>query len=171
MFTSDRLILRPVNRDDIEFMRRITTEPEVLRWLPGMITDEEMLLGWLDAVRPEDHEYLIILKESGGPIGECSLTVERTGSIGEIGYMLLPEYWGHGYGTETARILMQQAESMGLMKVTATTHTKNTASVRILEKLGFREESVGWMLFDVEDALNENRMIGYACDLHHNAMC
>ncbi len=64
--------------------------------------------------------------------------------VAELGYMLLPEFWGRGYGNEIALILMEVAKSEnGLKRVYANTDPKNTASRKILLKNGFISEEVG----------------------------
>lgn len=55
----------------------------------------------------------------------------------ELGYRLLPSFWGRGYGTEGALALVAKAfTELGLDRVVATTMTVNTGSRRVLEKAG-----------------------------------
>lgn len=62
---------------------------------------------------------------------------EETGSA-EIEYMLLPEFWGRGYGTELARSLVETAAGSEVCSsVTAITDPENARSKSILKKLGF----------------------------------
>ena len=68
-FATNRLVFRMLCSDDLKFMLKLTGNPEVVRYLPGMITDEGMMRSWLSSVQPEDNEYLICLKETGEPIG------------------------------------------------------------------------------------------------------
>ena len=71
-------------------------------------------------------------------IGMCSLLInDETGAF-EIEYMLLPEYWGKGYGTFLVRTLVAMAAAKKPnMPVTAITDPSNLGSRRILEKNGF----------------------------------
>ena len=56
----------------------------------------------------------------------------------DLEYLLMPEYWGKGYGSEIAKILLKQAEELGsIKKVTATIDPKNIGSRKILLKNGF----------------------------------
>lgn len=62
----------------------------------------------------------------------------------ELGFMLLPDYWGRGYGSEIAAQLMRVAESVpGLTRVWANIDPGNEASRRILLGLGFASEHTG----------------------------
>lgn len=170
-FATNRLIFRMLCSGDLEFMLKLTGNPEVVRYLPGMITDEGMMRSWLSSVQPEDNEYLICLKETGEPVGECSLTLQENGSSCEIGYMLLPQYWNQGYGTEAAEWLMNMGRAYDAQRITAMTHAKNSASVRILEKLGFKKNSIGWMLFEASDGLHDSQIDSYVYEMNTDIQC
>jgi ribosomal-protein-alanine N-acetyltransferase len=62
----------------------------------------------------------------------------------ELGYMLLPEFWGRGLGSEIAKYLLEVAKSdPDLKRVCAITDPDNIASRKILFKNGFVSEEVG----------------------------
>lgn len=61
----------------------------------------------------------------------------------EIGYMLLPEFWGRGLGNEIAETLMEIARAdPNLTRVYANTDPNNHASRKILIKQGFTSEEI-----------------------------
>jgi [ribosomal protein S5]-alanine N-acetyltransferase len=75
-------------------------------------------------------------------IGWCQLTRwnpdHRSASTG---YCLDDAAWGHGYATEAGRALLQWAfDTLDLNRVQAETDTRNAASARVLERLGFVRE-------------------------------
>jgi [ribosomal protein S5]-alanine N-acetyltransferase len=75
-------------------------------------------------------------------IGWCGLTrwnpEYRSASMG---YCLDDAAWGHGYATEGARAVLQWAfDTLDLNRVQAEADTRNVASARVLEKLGFLRE-------------------------------
>ena len=141
--------LREINTEDADFMLRLVNDPKVTRFLPGLIQDREMLISWIQSLRPTDHEYIIAIEETGEEIGECSLT--KQGDSAEIGFMLLPKYWMQGYGTETVTSLIEIARDMKLKELTATTDSRNKAAIRLLEKCGFKKQKYGWMVMISED--------------------
>ena len=104
------IMLRKIVTDDIDTLLALTGNPEVIRHIPGMIQDREYATSWIAGLTQYDHECMILL--DGSVIGECSLTVK--GDSGEIGLMIFPEFWRKGYGTETVRLLMDMAISLGL---------------------------------------------------------
>ena len=58
----------------------------------------------------------------------------------EVGYVLHPDHEGHGYATEGTRALLALCfEEAGAHRVTARLDERNTASARLLERLGFRQ--------------------------------
>lgn len=90
----------------------------------------------------EKHSYAGLYKaytnENGTYIGTAILRVNQEKSSSEIEYMLLPEYWGYGYGTEIAAMLLELAVMCkGINEITAITVPENMASKRVLVKNGF----------------------------------
>lgn len=60
----------------------------------------------------------------------------------EIGYMLLPSYWGAGLATEAIRAALQYGfEQMNLHSVEANVDPLNAKSIRVLKKFGFVKEA------------------------------
>ena len=78
----------------------------------------------------------------GAFIGWCSLTRWNPDyRSASLGYCLDDAAWGHGYATEAARALLQWAfDTLDLNRVQAETDTRNAASARVLEKIGFVRE-------------------------------
>lgn len=141
--------LREINTEDADFMLRLVSDSKVTRFLPGLIQDREMLISWIQSLRPSDHEYIITIEETGEEIGECSLTQQSDSA--EIGFMLLPKYWLKGYGTEVVTSLIEIARDMRLKELTATTDARNKAAIRLLEKCAFKKQKRGWMVTIPED--------------------
>ena len=87
----------------------------------------------------------------GAVVGVCSLSRER-GEL-EIGYMLLPSYWGKGLASEAvAMVLAWVAEHLDDKQVIAVTQAANMASLRLLARLGFVERE-RFVEFDADQVL------------------
>ncbi|WP_055443896.1 GNAT family N-acetyltransferase [Lacinutrix himadriensis] len=82
--------------------------------------------------------YVLRLKEGDNkPIGTCGLIKRDTLEDIEIGFAMLPENEGKGYGHESSLAVLKLAkESFKLKKVIAITLPTNTASIKLIEKLG-----------------------------------
>ena len=147
------IILRPLEMIDSDFMLELVNDPEVTKYLPGLIHNRQMMLSWIKSLDDSSHEYIIQLEKSGTDIGECSnkCSINRVGEVLEKGLMLLPQYWNHGYGTETVRSLLDIAKSSKMKNITAVTDNRNSVMIRILENLGFILKNEGWMWKISED--------------------
>jgi len=63
------------------------------------------------------------------------------GTVAEIGYVFDPAYAGQGYATEASRELLRICfEDVGVRRVIAQCFADNTASWRLMERLGMRRE-------------------------------
>lgn len=76
-----------------------------------------------------------------------SVSVERKTDVyridGELGYMLLTDYWSHGITTKAISQVCKSAfDALGLGRITAHVFASNIASIRVLEKNGFEREAV-----------------------------
>ena len=142
--------LREITEDDADFLIRLVSNQMVTRYIPSMIQDRETLISWIRSLSPKDHEYMVLIEETDELIGECSLTVTADHTA-EIGFMLLPQFWRRGNGTEVVRELLENAALMQVAEVTATTDIKNTAAIKLLTKMGFQKQNIGWMASLSED--------------------
>ncbi|SIT89859.1 GNAT family N-acetyltransferase [Pontibacter indicus] len=79
------------------------------------------------------------IKGEGQLIGACGLNeLEAEHQKAQMGYWLLPAYWGKGYVPEAARAVMQYAfHEMHLNRIEAIVEGGNAASEKVLQKLGF----------------------------------
>lgn len=75
------------------------------------------------------------------PIGICGLLKRDTLPDPDLGFALLARHEGRGYATEAgAAVLAHEAVRCGLRRVLAITSPGNRASMRVLEKIGFRSD-------------------------------
>ena len=67
--------------------------------------------------------------------------VAKTLGLTDVGFALLPEHWRHGYAFEAARAVMEYGRSeLAVDRIVGLTSKDNTASIRVLEKLGLAFE-------------------------------
>jgi ribosomal-protein-alanine N-acetyltransferase len=144
---TERAILRTWSPDDdAEEGFRIWSDPEVMRYVgtgkPNATIEETR--AWLGrmAAHHEQHGFgfwALVEKESGRLIGNCGMGYQRDGGLPiEFGYTLARSHWGHGFATEVGRACLRYAfEELGLTELFASVDSRNTASIRVLKKLGF----------------------------------
>ena len=105
--TTDRLLLRPLQPDDLQALRTLRTQPEVMKWTKAGRIDQDIeetrskLVPFLPPNDAITFNWAICLRDTGEFIGlgGCHL---YPGSHGwpEVGYMLRKEVWGQGFATE-----------------------------------------------------------------------
>ena len=83
--------------------------------------------------------YALILKETGDYIGWNEFhQLDDTDEI-EIGYRYFKEFWGNGYAKESSKALVDYGfNTMGEKKLVGVAMPDNTASCRVLEKIGMK---------------------------------
>ena len=143
-----RLRLRPVTSADADALFSMHSSAHVLRyWDAPPWTDRARADRFLADCRLMEEEGsgarpVLERIADGAFLGWCSLTRWNPGfRSAAMGYCLTADAWGHGYATEAAGSLLQWAfETLDLNRVQAETDTRNAASARVLEKLGFLRE-------------------------------
>jgi RimJ/RimL family protein N-acetyltransferase/catechol 2,3-dioxygenase-like lactoylglutathione lyase family enzyme len=145
-----RLRLRPFVQHDADALYALQSNPRVMRyWDAPAWTDRARAAAFLTACQQMQDEgsgarFAIETHADKAFIGWCSLfrwnPVYR--SLG-IGYCLDEPAWGRGHATEAVRAMLQWAfGALDLNRVEAELDTRNTASARVLDKLGFRREGL-----------------------------
>jgi RimJ/RimL family protein N-acetyltransferase len=143
-----RLRLRPFTGSDASALFALHSSAHVLRyWDAPPWSDPARALTFIAACARIEEEgtgaRLAMERDSDQTfIGWCGLTRWNPDyRSASLGYCLGDAAWGHGYATEAARALLQWGfDTLDLNRVQAETDTRNAASARVLEKLGFRRE-------------------------------
>ena len=85
--------------------------------------------------------WLMELKDTHKVIGEIVMYDFRMKKQADIGYRINKDFWGHGYAPEAGQAMIKAAfEAMGLTRLQIRCFTNNLGSVKVAQKLGFREE-------------------------------
>lgn len=92
-----------------------------------------------NSITPDFGSFKILDALSNGFIGLAKLEVkEKDSAEAELGYMILPQYWGKGIGGTVAKQLLDMAKKeKSINKLTAIIDPKNLASRKILLNNGF----------------------------------
>ena len=141
----DRVQLGPPRPENLEAFVRWFADPQVTRFLsrrypPSLKQEEE----WLErmAGSGEDIAWAVSLKETEALIGVTGLhRIDWRHRHGWIEISLGDRSaWGQGYATETIRLGTTYAfEELAFEKVLASVYSDNSASVRLLAKVGYRD--------------------------------
>jgi RimJ/RimL family protein N-acetyltransferase len=137
-----RLRLAPLTGGDLPHLVALNGDPEVMRYLTGRaMTPDEVgaeLPGLLHGER--GLRLWSGCDAQGAFAGVWFLGADPDDAdAGEIGWRLPRTAWGHGLAVEGARALVEHAfTTLGLSRLWAETMAVNTASRRVMEKLGMR---------------------------------
>lgn len=83
------------------------------------------------------------IRSGPASFGYCGLLIGRASiEEPELAYELLPEHRGFGFATESAKAIVDAAFATGRERLWSTVRPWNTASLRVLDKLGFERERV-----------------------------
>jgi RimJ/RimL family protein N-acetyltransferase len=145
---TERLVLRPQRVEDAVVLRQLWTERDP-RVPPHRRLDADghpTVADLEEAIRTDPAPTTTGLlaverKVDGDVIGYCGLVDSGRGTAGEpeLAFELLRSSWGRGYATEAAEAVISWARSSGHQRLWATVWDWNTASRRVLAKLGFTE--------------------------------
>jgi [ribosomal protein S5]-alanine N-acetyltransferase len=141
---TERLQLRPYTESDIPELLPLIGAREVaattLR-IPHPYTEQDarQFIAGLDL---NEKVWLGIWARTDGPlIGGVGLALNRQHQNAELGYWIGVPFWGKGYATEAAREMLRHGfEDIGLHRIFASHFKGNSASGRVLTKLGMRYE-------------------------------
>jgi ribosomal-protein-alanine N-acetyltransferase len=141
---TERLVLRPVERRDLDTVARWNADPEHTRHLMGVQTREqtvEAIERWLAHWDERGFGMLAVeWKATGELIGRSGPQYHRAWPHDpEVGWGFDPAWWGRGLATEAGRASIEWAfGELGFERVVSITTEANVASRRVMEKLGFR---------------------------------
>ncbi|VTR91819.1 gcn5 family n-acetyltransferase : Acetyltransferase (GNAT) domain protein OS=Bacteriovorax sp. BAL6_X GN=M902_0378 PE=4 SV=1: Acetyltransf_3 [Gemmata massiliana] len=149
--TTERLTLRAFTEDDAQPLFEHARNPNVARftlWDAHRTVADTMLflrdyavLRYLEGM-PEP--YAITVPPDPHPIGACGcFWAAKLHQTMELGYWIAEPFWGKGYVVEACRAVLDHVfAEHEPERVQARVIDGNTASERVLTKLGFRHEGV-----------------------------
>jgi RimJ/RimL family protein N-acetyltransferase len=151
---TSRLALRPLIPDDADDLVLYRSRQDVSRWVPFSAMDRADVLtrilgGWANHQLTDEGQSLTLgvelpdAAERPTVIGDVVLFWHsREHASGEVGYVLNPQYTGHGYATEAVRAMLDVAFGhLHLHRVTARVDARNQASQQLALRVGMRQEA------------------------------
>ncbi len=140
-----RLSLRPCSMDDVDALHALWTDADVRRYLwDGAVIDRETAQEAVQSALEDWADYgvglfCIRFRREPAIIGFCGLRRYPPDDEWELLYGLGPAHWGQGLAVEAARAVLDFAFSaLPVHRIAGRTDPPNTASIRVLEKLGMQ---------------------------------
>ncbi|MEO7966229.1 MAG: GNAT family N-acetyltransferase [Gemmatimonadaceae bacterium] len=145
-----RLVLRRLTEEDAPFINVLLNQPSFIENIGDRgVRSTDDAVNYLrqgpmaSYARHGFGLLLTSLRADGTPIGICGILKRDTLEDPDIGYALIPEFWGAGYAREAAEAVIDEARRLfNFRRIVATTSLDNVSSIRVLEKMGFRFDGV-----------------------------
>ncbi|MFC0017687.1 GNAT family N-acetyltransferase [Roseibacillus persicicus] len=147
---TERLLLRPFQRNDAAEVRRLVGDIRVARNLSLVPHPypEGLAETWIEGQRAAYEAgthltFAITLKGTGAVMGAISLHPKEDLLRAEVGYWVGVPFWGKGYTTEALEEMLRFGfDDFALQRIFATHFVNNPASGRVMEKVGMTLEGV-----------------------------
>lgn len=143
---TERLVLRALHEDDIDVIVAYRNDLQVAAlqdWdlpVPRERVEKQVAQRWDDIVPGEPRQ--IGIERDGELVGDLYVGLDEHGGVAEIGFTLRTEHQGKGYAVEAASaVVADLIERLGCHRVFAQLSPENTASMRVLERIGMSVES------------------------------
>jgi ribosomal-protein-alanine N-acetyltransferase len=141
-----RLLVRKWVPDDWKRFRALFTDPRVMQYIgDGQPWSDSRIRHWVEeSIEAEKTRgwvlWPLVHLEDSEVIGFCGFWTGFPPDV-EMGWRLLPEYWGQGLMTEVAKALMDFGfASYHFDRLIAVAQPENRASIRVMEKIGMAFE-------------------------------
>ncbi len=150
--STERLLLRGWREEDREPFAKMMANEEFNLYMPGPFDRSEsdaMFDGIQEQIDANGYGLRVVeLPGEAGFIGSVGLTIPRVSlpfcPCVEIGWRIVPKFWGRGYATEAALASVKSGfEELGLEELVSFTVPENLASLRVMEKIGMTRDPDG----------------------------
>jgi len=159
---TERLILRELTPEDAEHFFNLNQNPNVIKYTgdSSFTSVEEarnFLKNYKDYERNGYGRWAVVDKSDHTFLGWCGLKYHEETRETDIGFRFFEEYWNKGYASESAAASLNYGfEKLNLPKIIGRAMAENTASIRVLQKMG--------MLFDREFDFDGNNGVIYTIE-------
>ena len=146
---TERLLLRQINNEDVNEIFILRSDERVMRYIdksPAQSLDDayEFLTRIAELEKnTEAVTWGIALKDELHLVGTiCLWNIQKEHYRAEVGYNLLPDYWGKGIMQESIKEVIDYGFNvMKLHSIEANVNPDNAASIRLLERNKFKREA------------------------------
>ncbi|MBO9613422.1 MAG: GNAT family N-acetyltransferase [Dyadobacter sp.] len=143
-FYSERLRYEKFTRDHFEDYFRLVSQQDVMLYISGTALDAEGARNRFErSLRADgqqsDMGFVAVYEQASDLYIGLGKIVPFEDGFTEIGYALLPEFWGKGYASEiTGRLIAYARECGNIESLLALVEPENQASINVLTKQQFR---------------------------------
>ncbi len=149
MINGDRILLRDINKNDWSDVHQYASQAIVCKyqpWGPNTIKESQTFVNEavIDLKKSPRTRFVfaIIVKQTEKLIGVIELNIrDEINRKSEVGYIIHPDYWGQGFATEAAKLIVNYSfTQLNMHRIYATCDPRNIESSKVLEKIGMTLE-------------------------------
>jgi len=145
--TADRIQLRKVTQSDLQYINKGLSHPDVIKYygvsFMTLEATQEQMDWYADLEQNGTGQWFAVEdKATGAFLGAGGYNdVDKINHKAEIGFWLLPEYWGYGYMKEAMPLLLDYgAQELSLHRIEGFVDPNNTNCKKAIVKCGFDYE-------------------------------
>mgnify|MGYP000044150586 FL=1 len=146
---TERLLISEITLDDASFLLELVNTPNWIKYIGDRNiktleqAEDAIKNNYIKSYQTNGFGFykLQVKEENNLTIGTCGLLKRDTLDHVDIGFAMLPNFEGKGFGFESSQAVLNVAkEKFNLDKIVAITLPTNTNSIKLLEKLGLSFE-------------------------------
>lgn len=150
MISTDRLLLKGLQRSDTEALFHYRSDPQVYEyqdWKPKTMEEAENFIIRNSATKPNTpntwYQLGLYLKKTNNLIGDIGIHfMDPDNLLSEIGYTLTPSHQSKGYAFEAVTgVIHYLFDQLMKHRISASVDPRNAKSIALLERLGMRKEA------------------------------
>ncbi len=157
---TERLTLRTMNIEDVEALNEWMPDKEIYRYWgkgPGKTDKKPELLFEKKEMPSKSFHLGIALKNTGKIIGEIWIYLIENDRMAKLAIRIGRKYQKNGYAGEAVEAMIGFCfENTELQRIWTDVDVNNMASIRMLERCGFRKEGT----------IRQGKMVSTWCDYH-----
>lgn len=142
---TERLWLRKMEPSDLPHVGKMLADPRMTKYIgyvAGQWTPEKWMERTVERREKDGLSFLAVeLKPKRLFIAQIGLLLQEIDGKKEVevGYHLLPEYWGNGYATEAAKACMEWGfKNLNVPRIISIIHPENQASINVAKRNGLK---------------------------------
>lgn len=137
---------RDLKHTDIDHLNELYTLPEVTQYQTWGPQSYEETQQFINVVLDKDSNWIynvLVDPDTDKVIGTIQLAIDEANQSAKINFIVHPNCWGHGIGTDIAKTIIKYAfKVLKLNRIGAAIDSRNIVSGIVLEKLGMKREGI-----------------------------
>jgi len=148
VFETERLLVRHYSQEDADNFFLLNSDPEVMRYIRPVKSRQDTDLFFTEVIQysksnPAFGRMAVFEKQSNVFVGSFAIIPLEGTRYMQLGYSLLPPYWGKGFATELTKAGLRYVfNQTNIEEIFGVTESGNTDSQKVLEKSGFTRHSI-----------------------------